>query len=72
LPLRASLFYLQNPHYDHCQTNENKNQPFFSPKGSEAWVKNPEHFFGGSILLSKGGSGQMSVKDLRGHFYKDM
>jgi hypothetical protein len=27
------------------------------------WVKNPEYLIGGSLLLSKGGSLQMSAKD---------
>ena len=29
----------------------------------KGWVTNPEYFIGGSILLSKGGSVQVSVKD---------
>jgi hypothetical protein len=46
---------------DYCQRNEKKNQPFLSPERLEAGQK-PEHLIGGSILLSKGGSIQMSVE----------
>ncbi len=64
LPLRAFPFLsLQKANRIIVKGMKRKISPS-SPEG-QGWVKNPEHFIGGSILLSKGGSVQMSVKDRR-------
>jgi hypothetical protein len=46
---------LQKRHHNNCQRNQKKNQPSLSPEG-KGWVKHPEQFIGGSILVSKAGS----------------
>jgi hypothetical protein len=47
--------------YIHCESNEKKNQPFSLRRARVGQI--PKHFFGGSILLSKGGSIQMGVEE---------
>jgi hypothetical protein len=66
LPLRAFPFWsIQKPNRIIVKGMKRKISPS-SLGRSKRWVKKPDHFVGGSILLSKGGAVQMSVKAYAG------